>query len=311
MGTPDVSPPFRRAGGVLKKVHEAVKGPRPRAMAGKEGTKKGAALSAELRGAAAGRIKVKGPEASGKKDPSKGRRARRNAPSKRARSGRRLKKPSNPLGRKELKEKKVAELRAIAKKMGIALRATRKAAIIDEIIRKARGAAKEKDVTPVIPKGVVLRPLRPVIMEETEEEKIYGPAIIRPLPEGPEKDIITAIAVEPGQIFAFWELTDKTARKGAPALRVHDVTGPEVKKGRRGRTKDFFDIRLPQSAGGLYISVRPGREYVVHAGVLGPGGRFISARKSRKVSTPPAGPSKGKTVLPERYYRFHPTRYRG
>lgn len=311
MGTPDVSPPFRKAGGALKKAHEAVKGPRPRAIASKKGAKGGAALPAELKSTITGRITVKGPEASRKKNPSKGRRARGNTPSKRARLGGRLKKPSNPLGRKELKEKKVTELRAIAKKMGIALRATRKAAIIDEIIRKARRAAKGKDVTPVIPKGAVLRPLRPVIMEESEEEEIYRPTIIRPLPEGPEKDIITAIAVEPGQIFAFWELTGKTARKGVPALRVHDVTSAAVRRGRGGRTKDFFEIRLPQRTGGLYISVRPGREYVVHAGVLGPGGRFISTRKSRKVSTPPAGPSKGKTVLPERYYRFRPTRYRG
>lgn len=239
------------------------------------------------------------------------------------------KKDEAPLRAKELRKKGVAELRALAEKMGIALRAAGKAGIIDEMVRKAPKAHeekrtyKEKKMKPptskppgygeapaaprkkVAPEGKALpsagKALPPVIEEEPEEKRLYGPAMVRALPE---RDITTAIAVEPGKLFAFWELTGKTARKGEPALRVHDVT-------RGGGEDSFFEIRLPGRSGGIYIGVLPGRQYVVQAGVLGPGGRFLSARRSRRVSTPPAMPSGEEALLPEVYFRFRPVRYGG
>jgi hypothetical protein len=248
-----------------------------------------------------------------RQDPSGGSRSKARRPGKtegkpvRGRPASPARGPERPLERtseglrpEELEKKRLGELRALAEKMGMALMAVRKTEIIEEIIGEAAQAytlTNRKKGT-----GKRMGPLTPVIEEAPEEKRGYGPDIVRELPD---KDIVTAVAVEPGQLFAFWELTEKTAKKGAPAMRVQDVT----KGGKRAGS--HLEIRLPGRTGGLYIGVLPGRQYVVQAGVFGPGGRFLPARKSRKVSTPPALPSEEKAVLPRRYFRFHPVRYRG
>jgi hypothetical protein len=151
-------------------------------------------------------------------------------------------------------------------------------------------------------------PLKPVI---AEEEPARGPGHhVAPLtfveaPQPPQRNMATAIAVEPTRIFAYWELREATARKGEPAVRVHDVTGRKT----GGRPRSTFDIRPEKRAGGLYVRVLPGREYVVEAGVFTARGRFIAARKSRRVKTPPVSASGEKALIPEEYFRFAPVSY--
>lgn len=275
----------------------------------------------------AGKSKAKGRKPRGRKSPGPGAaKPKRKAPARekarksiRTRPATPSRGPEGPfegLGQEELEKKRVGELEGLAGKMGMPLRAVRKTETIEEIIRKAptsyKGKGTAKRMEPPARRqpqyaqepGAARQegPLSPVIEEEPEDKKGYGPEIVRALPE---RDIVTAVAVEPRQLFAFWELTEKTAKKGAPALRVQDVT-----KGGKGAVSPL-DIKLPGRTGGLYIEVRPGRQYVIQAGVFGPGGRFLPARKSRKVSTPPAVPSEEKAVLPRRYFRFHPVRYHG
>lgn len=189
------------------------------------------------------------------------------------------------LRKKELESKTVAELRTLAATMGISLRARKKADIISEIVRagKTGGRGTKRSSASRDEEGLV----RP------------GPTVA---PRPPERDMAVALAVEPTRIFAFWELREETARKGRPALRVLDVTGAgsrrplEVKTGRR--------------TGSLYIQVLPGRQYLVDAGVVTQRGRFISASKSKRISTPPAAPSGGEAELPESFFVFEPLTYR-
>lgn len=151
-------------------------------------------------------------------------------------------------------------------------------------------------------------PLKPVIAEEPPRGG--GRVHVAPLtfveaPQPPERNMATAIAVDPTRIFAYWELTEAAARRGAPAVRVHDVTGRKT----GGRPRSTFDIRPEKKAGGLYVRVLPGREYIVEAGVFTPGGRFVAARRSRRVKTPPVSASGERAIISEEHFRFAPVSY--
>lgn len=109
---------------------------------------------------------------------------------------------------------------------------------------------------------------------------------------------VVALPVEPTKIFAFWELT-ATGRK--PLIRVLDVS-----RGKAGG-KPAFELRAPGHTGSAYISVRPGRRYIVEAGSVGPTGKYTPICNSTIISLPRSSPPKGKAAIPEKYFRFHPT----
>jgi len=219
----------------------------------------------------------------------------------------------------ELKEKTIAELRAIAKKAGITLEATRKADIIEEIGKKVKP-----------PKKAVKKPVKAKATKKLKKPakakpapKVAGgratPAMVTPpskgfftifpgvsegeLPEVYEQDIITAIPLEPKKIFAYWEITGKALKKhkGTPCLRVYE--------GHSGLTETlkaetFFDIYVSTSTGSIYIDATPGRGFIIELGVVGPKG-FSPVTRSKAVYTPLTVPSvkgRAEAVLPERYY---------
>jgi hypothetical protein len=193
------------------------------------------------------------------------------------------------LTRRGLEARRVAELRSLAKGLGISLAARRKADIIGEILRKQKAGRRARP--PAAHRRAVPWSERPV------------PIAFKGGPGPPERNRLTALAVEPTRIFAHWEITRKTAGRGRPSLRVRDVTGGKAQG-------EVFEIGLTGRAGAVYLRVLPGRLYEVGAGVVTPGGRFIRAGRPSRVSTPPSGPSAEEAGLPEEYFRFVPLSYR-
>jgi hypothetical protein len=213
--------------------------------------------------------------------------------------------------KKELEKKKVVELRALAKELGIKLKARRKAEIIDELIkktpRKKRKPAKKKAVErPLIKKTDKPVSLRAKARERALVKKAQTPLEpVKELSVAGDIDRVTALTVSPWQIFTYWELTERTVRKGTITLRVYDVTGVDFDG---ENALSFFDIKMSKRVGSAYIDVVPGREFIVDIGVLSPEGTFMPARRSNRVSTPPGAPQKEKAILPAEYFEFYPGR---
>jgi hypothetical protein len=259
--------------------------------------------------------------------------------------------------KKELEAKTVAELRALAGRLGITLGVRLKADIIERIIgesrkraRKRPGAARKKGaralpgakrpaaraVKKTVKAGKPPRPAKeeapltrtgpgvphpkaliPFLEKERrqpsappaetgapeEEKKTRAEAPKGDVRPPGETDWVSAIAVEPSRIFICWGITESTARKGAVVLRVHDVTGREYMV---EKALYFFDVPLAWRHGSAEVGVDPGREYMVEAGVTGPGGVFVPVLRATRVVTPPSGPLEGESVLPERYFRYYP-----
>jgi hypothetical protein len=272
--------------------------------------------------------------------------------------------------RKELKEKKVVELRAIAREAGIKLKALRKSEMVEEIAKwigpftkagkKPSGkagktlSARKKRTAPS--KGKVVSPARPLLKEkpagrvkghkaeevlpetagdlllerekpvslvkkafgpmlagkedkdkgisefmDQREHDLKGPAGKEALAKAGDVDRINAVAVDPRTVFINWDITEATARKGRPFMRVYDVTGVEFD----GENQlGFRDLRLSGRSGESFIEALPGKEYIVDAGVMEAGGRFMPARRSSKVITPPDAPPEGTSLLPDYYFEF-------
>lgn len=171
--------------------------------------------------------------------------------------------------------------------------------------KKAPPRAKKKAVSAVKEKAPVLRKMAVV-----PDAGVIGAA----LPSTPgrgefveppaREDRLTAIVVDPRQVFVHWELTEDSAGKGVPVLRVHDITGVGIEN-----ALGFFDISVSTWAGSMYVGLLPEREFLFDIGVIGPRGGFKSLGSMVRIATPPEGPAEEKAVLPEKYFRFTPPGY--
>jgi hypothetical protein len=113
-------------------------------------------------------------------------------------------------------------------------------------------------------------------------------------------DWIAALALGPTRAFVSWELMEETMRRGTPILRVYDVTG------RRFPLEDALlacDAPISGRSGSAELGVSPGREYMVDVGVVGADGRFMPARRSGRIFTPPGRPAPGPALVPEEHFR--------
>ncbi|MBI4823387.1 MAG: DUF4912 domain-containing protein [Nitrospirae bacterium] len=240
--------------------------------------------------------------------------------------------------KKKLEEKTVAELKAIAKKAGITLKAgARKAELISEIIKSSKKkpkAIKAKKplpkVKPIKPKKVV-KPKKAVKQKVKEKPvKVRGKPlppkgeikreVIKPIKPAPKEtammvfpalpirdfsteysmDTVIALTLEPRKVFIYWEVTENTFKKldGELVLRVYDVTGIATP----ADAISYFDISI-QRIGSVYIEVMPEREFIMETGIFKKK-VFSRISRSNRVSTPLAMPFKKgpPPALPEKYY---------
>jgi hypothetical protein len=235
------------------------------------------------------------------------------------------------LTKKELETKKVDELRAIAGKLGIVLRAGRKDEIIAQIqkaAKKAKGVVSKPPVKaaakapPVsgVPEARARAEEKPAARVRKAPPRRHRPGAhyvegaVPPGAPGPvqyahqhgEVDMVTAIVVDPWQIFVSWELTGETARLGPPALRIYDSTGAE---GAGEEDLGFFDFLLYSSVGNAYFDVMPGRELLVVLGIMATGRRFVPVKKAGRLLIPNERAAEGRALLPEEFFEFRPTGY--
>lgn len=204
------------------------------------------------------------------------------------------KKPDKPAPKKHASASKssadigsltAAELKLIAKECGIKLKKEFKKADIIKAISKARNRAKakpEKIVSASVVKEPVLIPkksssidldvYRPVLYKE-----IFGStaqqAMITDLTGDDSADRITAMVVNPEQLFVFWEVVSRAL--GNLNLRIIDRS-----------TGAFFFVPVYETSAERIVCVKPDCLYDVEIGTIAGSGRFSTIARSKAAKTP-------------------------
>lgn len=132
------------------------------------------------------------------------------------------------------------------------------------------------------------------------------------IPWGYGRDRVTAMAVDPERLYAYWEVTDEAiararaqlGRSGDDSwldLRVHDVTGLLFDGGNAHHT---LDVGIARSDRQWFLEIgRPTSEVIVELGLLARDGRFAPIARSKRVEFPrrepaPPGPVEWLDVRP-------------
>jgi hypothetical protein len=263
------------------------------------------------------------------------------------------------LTRRALRAQTVAGLRATAKSLGVTLRERRKEAIIGEILKQARRAAREKkQPVPSKQRAKAATGTKPGRSGKKSaagaargKRKVPSPTRIRPAPEGgpgrgvaqrerargkgdtrrrsgghhvlgsvppsapgrrgapvreADSDTITAIAVEPREIFVWWQLTPEAMRAGKPSLRAYRARTGE---GGEKPGAPLFQFALSSPSGSAFLTVPPGEEMFIALGVVTRGRTFARKAESTPFVTPPESYSAEEARLPDEYFSFHPLPY--
>jgi len=216
--------------------------------------------------------------------------------------------------KKELEELTVIELKKVAKKKGISLKAgMRKAEIVSLILKTLKEKGKPREVKKKIAKPSarikrvvkkvtkkVVKPIPPPAHtpeEMVEEMKHLEPVGVHyppkeELPKEYGENKIVIMARDPNWAFAYWEVTPeaiesfkKTAGEGSNlTLRVYDITGIDF-DGRNALSS--FDIGVYERVGNWYIELgKPDHSFCVDVGLLNPEGSFITIARSNVITTP-------------------------
>jgi len=183
------------------------------------------------------------------------------------------------VAKKEKKPKKVAP--AVTKKVKP-----------EKIIEKPEKKIKAKKVS--LPRKALLKkPVKVLPLIERKPEKVlrpvieakYPPELAEILPKGYDEDSVTLMIVDPGKLFAYWEVQKDTvaSHKGILTLRVYDVTGVEFDG---SNANSYSDIAVHERLGSWYLDVNSEKEFIVDIGFINPAGVFVTVARSNKVSTP-------------------------
>lgn len=117
-----------------------------------------------------------------------------------------------------------------------------------------------------------------------EEEPFIDPGL--PIPEAYDADMISALVQDPFRIYIYWEIRPETLRSinklftpeevktFQPVLRVTDKSNEE---------ETYYPVKIPSSD---WLSVSPGRTYVVEFGVYSPSFGFVRLMAAPEVTTP-------------------------
>jgi hypothetical protein len=121
-----------------------------------------------------------------------------------------------------------------------------------------------------------------------------------------DSDTITAIAVEPREIFVWWQLTPEAMRAGKPSLRAYRARTGE---GGEKPGAPLFQFALSSPSGSAFLTVPPGEEMFIALGVVTRGRTFARKAESTPFVTPPESYSAEEARLPDEYFSFHPLPY--
>jgi len=133
-------------------------------------------------------------------------------------------------------------------------------------------------------------------------ERAPRPSIDEPrdIPWSYGQDRVTAVAVDPERLYAYWEVTDDAldrARRALDAgvgdarliLRVHDTTGRTFDG---TNAHDSCDVVVERDDRQWFVTVgKPGSEAFVELGTRSPTGRFEAIARSKRVDFPRREPA--------------------
>ncbi len=200
----------------------------------------------------------------------------------------------------------VTELKLIAKECGIKIKKEFKKTDIIKAISKAKNRAKAKpQITPLAP--VVKEPVAIPAKNSSIDLDAYRPTLYKELfpsnalhaemPDMPEldrADRLTAMIVNPEQLFVFWEIVGRVL--GSLNLRIIDRS-----------TGAFFFVPVYETASERIVNVKSGCVYDVEIGTIAGTGKFSALARSNAAKTPPEHVTiealKEGTKLPAKFFR--------
>ncbi|MDA8169863.1 MAG: DUF4912 domain-containing protein [Nitrospiraceae bacterium] len=185
--------------------------------------------------------------------------------------------------REELEKLKVLQLKKLALELELPM-VKSKAELIESILRE--GTERETDIytrekAPGSKKKAVKtesgrkKPAKLKLRAKDSARSIVRVPRKRRTPAGTGRAVL--LAVNPGRLFAFWEI-EKTGKEisDSPVLRLRED----------GRKKAVKELKLDTINGSLYLDALPGRSYQAEIGLLGKTGGFSPKASSMVVKTP-------------------------
>lgn len=138
---------------------------------------------------------------------------------------------------------------------------------------------------PITVEPVIEKPEKHIT--ETEIKAILPSSLWEKLPAEYGENYITAITIDPYQIFVFWEVREDSLKifKGNLGIRVYDVTDIDFET---TEANSYFDIQVSERIGSTYINVSPSKDFIADIGVFYEG-IFLTFARSKRVSTPRFG----------------------
>ncbi len=194
-------------------------------------------------------------------------------------------KPQKKEIKRPLEELTIAELKTLAKELGIALKSGLKKANIIKVISKPKAKAVGKPAPEKIKKAIKkIEPIKEASKAEkpmtTEERKPLPPEKYEempPLPVGYDADKVVSMPVTPRQLYVYWEITEKTLSQYIGSLNIK-VTNL--------KTKAFFYTPISERIGEHFLAVAPEGEYAVEIGIIDYKGNFVPIVRSQTSETP-------------------------
>ncbi len=197
--------------------------------------------------------------------------------------------------KKELLEKKITELRSMAKEMGLSVPRTANkeelATLISKTMRLKTLRKRKKEVKPVSkkpskkkPSGAPAAELKPVSVKE--ERPVSLPGITTPPPVAITKNLLGLVPVNQQTFYIYWEINKETRMlyEGERfIIRVYDISGGKVIE-----TAPYFELHVQQDAGGFHIDMGRSGEFCAEIGIK-KNGRFIPFLRSNTIGLPQIG----------------------
>ena len=227
-------------------------------------------------------------------------------------------KPQKKEIKRPLEELTIAELKTLAKELGIALKSGLKKANIIKVISKPKAKAVGKPAPEKIKKAIkkiepikeaakAEKPAKVSVKPPKVSEKKTAPPERRyvempPLPAVYGEDKAVSMPVTPRQLYVYWEITEKTLSQYIGSLNIK-VTNL--------KTKAFFYTPISERIGEHFLAVAPEGEYAVEIGIIDYKGNFVPIVRSQTSETPVSGmaPKEAKkekeaegTELPEEFF---------
>ncbi len=193
--------------------------------------------------------------------------------------------------KKELSAKTIAELRSIAKDMGLRIpRTSKKEDVISAILkaeRSLRSMRIKKEVKRVTVRRVKKKKIE-AVSHEIPSVRIVTEEKAKKVELHPLKDIIGIIPVNERMLYIYWELMDKTMedyRRIYPdarfVIRLYDITQTDEQS-----AAPYTDIMIYRNSGGIHIDTGRSGRFYGELGVITVKGIFLKIIQSNVAILP-------------------------